>query len=89
MVCYDIRDDRRRLRIARMLEGAGVRVQYSVFECSLAPDQVRELVGRLEVELDPSQDRVHVFNLCGKDLSDVRVQGQGQRPGHDRGFVLV
>ena len=35
VVCYDIEDDRERLRVARCLETYGERVQYSVFEVHL------------------------------------------------------
>ncbi len=36
LVCYDIEDDKERLRVARILLRYGERVQYSVFEVHLA-----------------------------------------------------
>jgi CRISPR-associated protein Cas2 len=35
VISYDIPDDKRRKKIADLLEGYGQRVQYSVFECQL------------------------------------------------------
>jgi CRISPR-associated protein Cas2 len=35
LVSYDIPDDRRRTRLAKLLKDYGGRVQYSVFECLL------------------------------------------------------
>jgi CRISPR-associated endonuclease Cas2 len=39
LVCYDVVLDRRRNKVAHILEGYGLRVQKSVFECVLTPDQ--------------------------------------------------
>src|SRR4051812_41368715 len=35
LACYDVADDRERERVADVLEGVGLRVQRSVFECRL------------------------------------------------------
>lgn len=35
VVCYDIPDNRRRHKVMKIMEGAGRRVQYSVFECEI------------------------------------------------------
>jgi CRISPR-associated protein Cas2 len=40
VVAYDIADDGRRNRVARFLEGWGRRVQKSVFECELSPEEL-------------------------------------------------
>src|SRR6266511_1773180 len=39
VISYDISVDRRRARVAKLLEGFGQRVQYSVFECDLTESQ--------------------------------------------------
>lgn len=44
---YDLEDDRERSRVAKVLEGFGVRVQKSVFECRLTKTALRQLSGRL------------------------------------------
>ena len=35
VVSYDIVSDRTRRKVSKILEGYGVRIQYSVFECRL------------------------------------------------------
>ena len=35
LVCYDIVSDYRRNKVSQLLEGYGIRVQRSVFECLL------------------------------------------------------
>ncbi|HEC15905.1 MAG TPA: CRISPR-associated endonuclease Cas2 [Sedimenticola sp.] len=48
LVCFDIRDHRYRRRLARLLEGYGERVQYSVFELALRRDaQLHELLASI------------------------------------------
>lgn len=47
VVSYDISDDKRRRKVAKIMEGYGFRVQYSVFECDLEPKKVTELQQRL------------------------------------------
>ena len=79
VVCYDVRDDRRRLRVSRVLEGHGERVQESVFECWLGPDQLERLQDALSREVD-GVDSVAYFRLCAKDAQSVRVLGIGAPP---------
>ena len=43
LVCYDVHDPARLRRAAKLLEGTGERVQYSVFRCWLNPTQVQRL----------------------------------------------
>lgn len=43
VISYDIESDRIRRKLAKLLEGYGVRVQYSVFECSLSDKRFHRL----------------------------------------------
>ncbi|MFW6359187.1 MAG: CRISPR-associated endonuclease Cas2, partial [Chroococcales cyanobacterium] len=42
LVTYDIPCDKRRKKVADLLEGYGQRVQYSVFECVLKRSQYEQ-----------------------------------------------
>ena len=48
LVAYDISQDDRRTRIARLLESHGDRVQYSVFVVDLRPARLVRLRSKLE-----------------------------------------
>jgi CRISPR-associated protein Cas2 len=48
IIAYDITDDRERLRVSRVLDGYGQRVQDSVYQCRLDAG----LKARLRRELD-------------------------------------
>lgn len=78
VICYDIPNDRRRLRVARQLEGIGDRVQGSVFECWLSSQALQQLKARLAGIIDPAEDSLRYYALCGKDVQAIRVQGCGQ-----------
>ena len=40
VVAYDISDDKRRLKVVKILEKSGIRINYSVFECMLTRTQL-------------------------------------------------
>lgn len=68
LLAYDIdtrnREGERRLRrVAKIAEGHGVRVQYSVFELILNPHEVPTLVRRLELAIDHSEDSIRIYRL--------------------------
>lgn len=63
LVTYDIRAQRRRTRVARRLEQAGVRVQKSVFVIDSATPEVRRLIGELGALIDPRTDQVAAWRL--------------------------
>jgi len=61
---YDVVDDRRRRRLADLLSSVGVRLQWSVFECTLrGPGEQRWLVGAVDGIVDHSADRVRVYRI--------------------------
>ena len=47
VVCYDIPDDKRRNRISEILEGFGERVQFSIFECDIKPENLKKMKEKL------------------------------------------
>lgn len=63
-VCYDIPDDRRRARIAQVLQDFGRRAQRSVFEADLSQAAFDRLVRRLRRIVEPAEDSVRAYRLC-------------------------
>lgn len=60
LVSYDISSNRLRTKVAKLLEGYGRRVQYSVFECDLVEKRYQELYKKL-IELI---DGIDEGNIC-------------------------
>ncbi len=80
LVTYDIPDDRRRTRIADLLEDYGARVQFSVFEVWLDETTHREMMTRLKELLVSESDSVRLYHLCAVCQERVTVLGQGKPP---------
>lgn len=80
VIAYDIPDDRRRRKIAELLEGYGRRVQLSVFEACLETYQVEELCDRLQRRIQPTEDHIRIYPLSRHTQATVLVLGSGQIP---------
>jgi len=88
VVSYDVPSDRRRLRLAHLLEGYGERVQYSVFEVWLNDRQLERLLRRIRREMDAEEDSVRVYALCGSCRERRLLLGQG-KPVDKPGVVVL
>lgn len=64
VVSYDIPNDRRRAKTAKILEDFGERVQYSVFFCRLRTKDFQRLQQRLKKVHLAEEDDVRFFTLC-------------------------
>ena len=76
LVCYDISRDTSRARVAAYLQQWGDRIQRSVFVCVLAPEDLTEMVSRIEEMIDPATDAVHLLPTCATCWSRLVVRGQ-------------
>jgi CRISPR-associated protein Cas2 len=75
VVVYDIADDKRRLKLSNFLEGHGRRVQYSVFECFLTLDEMRQLHQALQKRIKPEEDNVRLYWISKDAVSRVLTIG--------------
>lgn len=75
VIAYDIPSDKRRKKVADLLEGYGKRVQYSVFECILSEKKYLELQHRLRPRLNLEEDSVRMYPLSRHTLGQVEVWG--------------
>jgi len=77
IVSYDVVDDRKRTRIAKLLKDYGERVQKSVFECRIDDRRylkMKEGIGKL---MDWELDSVRYYILCAGCVRNVEVSGLG------------
>lgn len=87
VLSYDVSDDRRRARIAKLMKGHGMRVQKSVFECSLEPDRLKRLIERAAKLLDKHTDSLRLYALCESCKDKIGFCGCGEPP--DDGGPIV
>jgi len=79
VVVYDIPNDKRRTKLSNFLEGYGRRVQFSVFECFLSLDQMRQLDEKVKKLVEPVEDNVRFYWISEEAVSRVLVIG-GEAP---------
>jgi len=88
VVAYDIPDDRRRTQVMNLLQGYGVRVQYSVFECEVRPADLEELKQRMRRLIRKEEDDVRFYPLCQSCLEKVSALGKAKLH-RQAAYVLV
>jgi len=76
IIAYDIPCDKRRKKIADLLEGYGSRVQYSVFECFLTTAKYNELQKRLAKLFKVEEDSLGFYPLSSHTLSQIKIWGK-------------
>lgn len=88
LIVYDIADTGRRRRVAKVLEGAGERVQWSVFECRLSVVELTELRARIVDVIDTREDAVRWYGRCRSCVSASLRLGCATPPDAS-GYTMV
>lgn len=93
IVTYDVstetREGRKRLRrVAKICEGAGQRVQKSVFECKVTLMQYEELERRLIAEIDEKEDNLRLYRLTESVELHVKEYGKFKAVDFDGPLVV-
>jgi CRISPR-associated protein Cas2 len=78
LVSYDICHPKRLRQVAKAMEGYGVRLQYSVFECALDEKRVNKMKAELHPILNHDEDQV-LFVSLGPEVSahGLRIEAMG------------
>lgn len=63
LVSYEVADDRRRDRLAKLLMDYGDRIQFSVFCCELNPRERVRLLAEIREQLNGAEDQALVVEL--------------------------
>jgi len=87
-ICYDIRDDRRRLQVMKVLKDYGERIQFSVFEAILRPEELARLKERVSALLDPAEDTLRLYPLCAACAGRIEILGEGKIT-QDHEFIVI
>ncbi|MCF8037990.1 MAG: CRISPR-associated endonuclease Cas2 [Desulfohalobiaceae bacterium] len=81
LVCFDIVNDNKRNKVAKILKGCGYRVQKSVFECpDLTEKKLLKLIDKIEKQIDAAEDSVRYYRLCRACLDGFEFSGLGEPP---------
>ncbi|HEY9593110.1 MAG TPA: CRISPR-associated endonuclease Cas2 [Spirochaetia bacterium] len=92
LVSYDVAQDdngtRRLRRVAKVCQGYGRRVQYSVFECLLDPEQWAVLRSRLIKEIDEEYDSLRFYFLGANWRNRVEHVGAKEVPDPEGPMIV-
>ncbi len=87
LIAYDISLNRRRSRVAKQLERAGLRVQKSVFIAELSRDELKKLMGQLGGLIDRETDTVAAWALQQKWQTEQVEAGLPTQPVVDNSII--
>ncbi|PVZ80636.1 CRISPR-associated endonuclease Cas2 [Serratia sp. S1B] len=85
LICYDIRDPQRLLKIMRAVRKQAIPLQYSVCYADLYTDERDQLIQRLEILMDKEVDDIR-FYVLGPYEDAVFI---GENPFIDKDNCLV
>jgi CRISPR-associated protein Cas2 len=89
LICYDIVNNHRRNKVAKLLETYGLRVQKSVFECVLDDKQYEYLSKCLFRLLNKREDQIRFYPLSAHVRNKVVVLGmQSAFSVDDAAFIV-
>lgn len=74
LITYDITDNAKRLKLSKLLQDYGDRVQKSVFEADLSAGEVAEILRRA-ASLVASTDSLRLYPTCAACRKGVRSLG--------------
>ena len=75
IVSYDIVNDKRRTKLAKKLCDFGRRVQYSVFECDLSKEQLKEMTQKALKQINLEEDSLRIYRICNTCASEILSYG--------------
>lgn len=75
VVSYDIKEDKRRNRVLKIMKDYGQHVQYSVFECFIEKTAYLKMRARLEKQIQKEEDSIRFYFLCEQDRKKIERLG--------------
>ncbi len=89
LVAYDVRDEVRLRKVAKVLEGFGTRLQYSVFRCRLSDRAREQMRWKLSQVMKP-EDGLLIACLCNACIQRLRQSDtHGNWPEDPPGWVTI
>jgi len=75
LVGYDMADDRRLARVAKVVKEFGTRIQYSFFHCFISEKQKERLKDRIKKIIDEEEDQVMILPVTERQLKEMEFIG--------------
>ena len=78
VLAYDIANDKRRQKIAKLCEAVAERVQGSVFEGYFTPPELEKLQKKVGKIFNHQEDSLRIYVVCGACRGKIKTQGLGK-----------
>lgn len=88
VLAYDCSDDKRRLKVAKIMLDYGYRVQYSVFETDLDEQLLGELIARLQKVINVNEDSIRIYHICQRCLDQTQLFGDAELTNQEICFIV-
>ena len=86
LIIYDIEKNKKRVKLAKHLQGYGFRVQKSAFEAEISKKKYEKLMKELPEYIDPDDnDSIRIYKIIGKG----QVTFFGQTANTEQEDVIV
>lgn len=85
LIIYDIVENKKRVKFAKLLSGYGIRVQKSAFEAMLTKQRYNKLIKEIPHYIDKCEDSVRIYKVSGRE----KVISWGEVPEFDEEIILI
>lgn len=81
IICYDISDKKRLVKISKLLEKTGARIQYSIyFYPKVAKECIDDLVEKLNKLINQEEDDIRIYKIDIKNSIHLKSGIDLQNP---------
>lgn len=88
IISYDIVKNKNRVKIAKLLEDYGFRVQFSVFECDLIKDELNKITAMINNRIDIDKDSIKIYFLCKDCQNKILSFGKIKERGFQKVIII-
>lgn len=93
LIVYDIRDNKRLVKVSKCIQSYGWRIQKSIFETKATEKTILQLKIQLEKIVEKDEDFVLFFEICEKDWEKRQILGKINKNqeiiDNDENFVIL
>lgn len=76
-ISYDVSNQKRRQKVAKVLKNFGIRIQYSFFECEFEKNELDDLRRKILEQINLDEDSLKIYPLCSDCLKKTYSIGNG------------
>ena len=80
LITYDIKSNKKRKKVSDFLDGYGLRINLSVYECQLTKKALKEIKTNLKKILNRKTDSISLYRICKNCNNKSKSIGKGKEP---------